>query len=90
MVCIEVGDNGIIVDTSAEGNSFQIAAKIAGAVRTIYYTISQADEDAAEEFHFAVSDLLREDGQARDTSATKKTGSGYCCLAVPAGEERAT
>lgn len=85
-VRIEIDDNGIIADTSAEGNSFQIAAEIAGAVRTIYYTISQADEDAAEEFRFAVSDLLRENGQAWDTSAMKKTGSGFCCMAVPEGE----
>lgn len=90
MVHIEVDENGIIIDTSASGNSFQIAGEIAGAVRTIYYTISQADEDAAEEFRFAVSNLLREDGQAWDTSAMKKTGSGFCCLAVPVDEEKVT
>lgn len=90
MVHIKVGDNGIIVDTSAEGNSFQIAGEIAGAVRTIYYAISQADEDAAEEFRFAVSTLLQENGKAWDTSAMKKTGSGLCCMAVPADEEKVT
>lgn len=90
MVHIEIDDNGIIANTSAEGNSFQIAGEIAGAVRSIYYTISQADEDAAEAFRFTLSLLLGKGGRAWDTSAMKKTGSGFCCLAVPVDEEKVT
>lgn len=90
MIHIEIDENGIVADTSASGDSFQIAGEIAGAVRAIYYTISQADEDAADEFRFAVSDLLRENGKAWDTDAMKKTGSGFCCVVVPTDEEKVT
>lgn len=87
MVRIEVDENGIIEDASASGQSFQIAAEIAGAVRAIYYAISQASEEAAEELRFAVSDLLGEGGKAWDISTMRKTGSGFCCMAVPADED---
>ena len=83
MIRIEVDDTGIIRDCSASGDSFEIAAQICGAVCNLYHVLSQADEDIAEQFRFAITDLTQDSGKAWDTSMLRKTGSGYCCFTVP-------
>ena len=87
MIRIEVDDTGIISDCSASEDSFEIAAQICGAVCNLYHVLSQADEDIAEQFRFAITDLTQGSGKAWDTSMLRKIGSGYCCYTVPTGSE---
>lgn len=83
MIRIEVDDTGIIRDCSASGDSFEIAAQICGAVCNLYHVLLLADKDIADQFRFAITNLTQEDGKAWDTSKLRKTGSGFCCYAVP-------
>ena len=83
MVRINIDENGYVMDSTALGGSFEIAAQICGAIRNIYYALTHADEDIAEEFRFAVTSLTAKNGEAWNTAMMAKTGSGLCCLIVP-------